>query len=63
MIPKARCRSLLKEHEVSVLRPEMHTAPNVYYIGLDEALDGRVAGEAAYRPPLTTNIDHHEEGR
>ncbi|WP_319516235.1 sulfate reduction electron transfer complex DsrMKJOP subunit DsrO [uncultured Cohaesibacter sp.] len=61
--PESTVSKLLKEHEVSVLRPEMHTAPNVYYIGLDEALDGRVAGEAAYRPPLTTNIDHHEEGR
>ena len=61
--PESTVSRLLKEHEVSVLRPEMHTAPNVYYIGLDEALDGRVAGEAAYRPPLTTNLDHHEEGR
>ncbi|WP_313136515.1 sulfate reduction electron transfer complex DsrMKJOP subunit DsrO [Paracoccus jeotgali] len=49
---------MLAENPVSVLRPEMHTNPNVYYIGLDEALQGRVAGEAAYRPPLNLRADH-----
>ena len=54
---------LLAENEVSVLRPEMHTDPNVYYIWLDEALNGRVAGEAAYRPPLASTHESHGEGR
>jgi tetrathionate reductase subunit B len=51
--PDSEVARMLRENEVSVLRPEMHTNPNVYYIGLDDILDGRVAGEAAYRPPLT----------
>jgi len=51
--PDSEVAHMLRENEVSVLRPEMHTNPNVYYIGLDDVLDGRVAGEAAYRPPLT----------
>lgn len=58
--PESEVSRMLRENPVSVLRPEMHTNPNVYYIGLDEALDGRVAGEAAYHPPLTSNT-HHEE--
>lgn len=32
---------------VSVLKPEAATKPNVFYIGLDPALDGRVEGESA----------------
>ena len=57
--PESVVSRLLAENQVSVLRPEMHTNPNVRYIGLDEALNGRVAGEAAYCPPLT---QLHEEG-
>ncbi len=55
--PQSAVSKLLAEHPVSVLRPEMHTHPNVRYIGLDEALNGRVAGEAAYRPPETTQVE------
>lgn len=55
--PQSVVSKLLAEHPVSVLRPKMHTQPNVRYIGLDEALNGRVAGEAAYRPPLTRPIE------
>lgn len=58
--PESEVSKLLRENEVSVLRPEMHTNPNVYYIGLDEVLDGRVAGEAAYRPPIKSA---HEAGQ
>lgn len=51
--PDSVVSKLLAEHETAVLRPDMNTHPNVYYIGLDEALSGRVTGEAAYHPPLT----------
>ncbi|MDO6459772.1 4Fe-4S dicluster domain-containing protein [Granulosicoccaceae sp. 1_MG-2023] len=57
--PESEVSQMLAKHEVSVLRPEMHTNPNVYYIGLDDVLNGRVAGEAAYRPPLTTEAQGH----
>ncbi|WP_236016433.1 sulfate reduction electron transfer complex DsrMKJOP subunit DsrO [Salipiger abyssi] len=60
--PESEVSRMLRENEVSVLRPEMHTNPNVYYIGLDAVLDGRVAGEAAYRPPLTTEPQAHGLG-
>lgn len=53
--PDSEVARMLRDNEVSVLRPEMHTNPNVYYIGLDDVLDGRVAGEAAYRPPFATH--------
>lgn len=52
---------MLAENEVSVLRPEMQTNPNVYYIGLDDVLAGRVAGEAAYQPPVLTERGSHAE--
>lgn len=61
--PESEVARMLRENEVSVLRPEMHTNPNVYYIGLDDVLDGRVSGEAAYRPPLASEAAHaHGEG-
>ncbi|WP_138468834.1 sulfate reduction electron transfer complex DsrMKJOP subunit DsrO [Poseidonocella sp. HB161398] len=60
--PECEVARMLREHQVSVLRPEMHTNPNVYYIGLDEVLDGRVAGEAAYRPPFDAAPARHGEG-
>lgn len=50
--PESPVSKLLAAHPVSVLRPEMHTNPNVYYIGLDAVLDGRVTGEAAWHPPF-----------
>lgn len=58
--PDSEVSRLLRENEVSVLRPEMNTHPNVYYIGLDAALDGRITGEAAYRPPLSLTPQHKE---
>ena len=51
--PESEVSRMLAENEVSVLRPEMHTNPNVFYIGLDPALNGRIEGEAPYRPPFT----------
>jgi len=60
--PESEVSRLLRDNDVSVLRPEMMTNPNVYYIGLDDVLDGRVAGEAAYHPPLTTEAHGHGEG-
>ncbi len=56
--PESVVSKMLAGNEASVLRPEMKTHPNVLYIGLDASLDGRVEGEAAYRPPFT----HVEEG-
>ncbi|MFC5738706.1 sulfate reduction electron transfer complex DsrMKJOP subunit DsrO [Sinirhodobacter huangdaonensis] len=50
--PESPVSKLLAAHPVSVLRPEMRTHPNVYYIGLDAVLDGRVTGEAAWHPPF-----------
>lgn len=58
--PDSAVSRMLAENEVSVLRPEMHTNPNVYYIGLDDVLDGRVAGEAAYRPAAMAETRHGE---
>ncbi|KFE34943.1 sulfate reduction electron transfer complex DsrMKJOP subunit DsrO [Thioclava atlantica] len=60
--PGSEVATLLRENEVSVLRPEMHTNPNVYYIGLDDVLQGRVAGEAAYHPEMPAEVTHHGEG-
>ncbi|PTW62075.1 tetrathionate reductase subunit B [Breoghania corrubedonensis] len=51
--PDSVVSKLLAENAVAVLRPEMKTHPNVFYIGLDQALSGRVTGEAAYHPPFT----------
>lgn len=43
----------------SVLKPEAGTKPNVFYIGLDRSLDGRVEGESAaemmWRPGQATH--------
>ena len=43
----------------SVLKPEAGTKPNVFYIGLDDDLDGRVQGESAaemmWRPSQPTH--------
>ena len=60
--PESEVSKMLRNNEVSVLRPEMHTNPNVYYIGLDDVLDGRVAGEAAYHPEMADAVQHHGEG-
>ncbi|RYH06796.1 sulfate reduction electron transfer complex DsrMKJOP subunit DsrO [Tropicimonas sp. IMCC6043] len=60
--PESAVSKLLAENEVSVLRPEMQTNPNVYYIGLEDVLSGRVAGEAAYRPAHTAESVAHAEG-
>lgn len=60
--PDSEVSVMLRENEVSVLRPEMHTNPNVYYIGLDDVLDGRVAGDSAYHPELTGQAHAHGEG-
>ncbi|ATG49272.1 sulfate reduction electron transfer complex DsrMKJOP subunit DsrO [Celeribacter ethanolicus] len=60
--PESEVSKMLRDNEVSVLRPEMHTNPNVYYIGLDDVLDGRVAGEAAYHPEMAASVQHHGEG-
>jgi tetrathionate reductase subunit B len=51
--PDSAVSKMAREPGVSVLRPEMNTQPNVFYIGLDPALDGRVTGEAHYGAPLT----------
>ncbi len=44
--PASSVRQLLDAHkaEVKVLKPEQATAPNVYYIGLDDRFAGRVEG-------------------
>jgi tetrathionate reductase subunit B len=60
--PESEVSQMLAHNEVSVLRPEMHTNPNVYYIGLDDVLDGRVAGEAAYHSEMADSVSSHEEG-
>ncbi|WP_321345506.1 sulfate reduction electron transfer complex DsrMKJOP subunit DsrO [Breoghania sp.] len=57
--PESTVSRLLANNEVAVLRPEMQTHPNVFYIGMDQALAGRVAGEAAYRPPFTQLEEEH----
>ena len=59
--PESAVSKMLAANKVSVLRPEMHTNPNVYYIGLEEILDGRVAGEAAWHPPFDPSA-HAPEG-
>ena len=44
--PNSQVARILAERksEVRVLKPEQHTKPNVYYLGLDERFAGRVEG-------------------
>ena len=49
--PNSTVSRLVAEKDPKVLKPEMHTAPHVFYIGLDEAFLGRVEGEPTlWRP-------------
>lgn len=45
--PNSTVSGLLRDHAVKVLRPEMGTAPHVFYIGLDDRFAGKVDGQAA----------------
>ena len=44
--PNSQVSKILAERksEVRILKPEQHTRPNVYYLGLDERFAGRVEG-------------------
>lgn len=55
--PDSTVSRLVAEKHPQVLKPEMHTAPHVFYIGLDEAFLGRVEGEPTLWRPS------HEEAR
>ena len=49
--PDSTVSRLVAEKHPQVLKPEMRTAPHVFYIGLDEAFLGRVEGEPTlWRP-------------
>ncbi|MCG9114917.1 4Fe-4S dicluster domain-containing protein [Laribacter hongkongensis] len=49
--PKSQVSQLVRQHEVKVLKPEQHTKPHVFYIGLDPRFAGRVEGEGALWQP------------
>ena len=53
--PKSRISRLLREHEpvLKVLKPEAHTQPRVFYLGMDEAFVSKVDGNPALRTLLT----------
>jgi tetrathionate reductase subunit B len=38
--PNSEVNLLLKKHEVTVLKPDFGTRPNVYYVGLRETMSG-----------------------
>ena len=50
--PKSRISRLLREYEpaIKVLKPEAHTQPRVFYLGMDEAFVSKIDGH----PPLRT---------
>ena len=49
--PTSAARRLLDSGQARVLRPEMHTGPQVYYLGLEPALQDKVIGEPTrWRP-------------
>lgn len=51
--PKSQVSRLVNEKETKVLKPEMGTKPNVFYIGLDGRFAGRVEGEGTlWKPTL-----------
>lgn len=52
--------NLIQEHKVKVLRPQMGTRPQVYYIGLDGRLQDRVEAESGSRQLRDQNT--REEG-
>ncbi|MEJ2707457.1 MAG: 4Fe-4S dicluster domain-containing protein [Anaerolineales bacterium] len=47
--PASRVSQLLAQFDTRVLKPYENTEPNVFYIGLDEALQGKVQGQPLYR--------------
>ena len=49
--PKSQVSQLVRQHEVKVLKPEQHTKPHVFYIGLDPRFAGREEGEGALWQP------------
>jgi tetrathionate reductase subunit B len=49
--PASAVSRLVAQTPAKVLKPEMHTAPHVFYLGLDDAFLGRVEGEPTlWRP-------------
>ncbi|MFQ6371614.1 sulfate reduction electron transfer complex DsrMKJOP subunit DsrO [Shewanella sp. YIC-542] len=53
--PDSKIRRMLSQHkdEIKVLRPSMGTGPRVFYLGMDQAFEERIRGEA----PVRTLID------
>jgi tetrathionate reductase subunit B len=49
--PQSTVSRLLAETPSKVLRPDMHTAPHVFYLGLDDTLLGKVEGEPTLWKP------------
>ena len=51
--PGSTVSRLLAESPAKVLRPEMHTGPQVFYLGLDDAFLGKVEGDPTlWKPSL-----------
>ncbi len=50
--PESQVSHLLSRLPTKGLRPEMHTSPQVYYIGLDERFRSRIDGDARARQVL-----------
>ncbi len=45
--PQSEVTKLISKHSTRGLRPEMKTRPQVYYIGLDDRISGKVEGTAS----------------
>jgi tetrathionate reductase subunit B len=55
--PTSEVAHLIAEHDVTVLKAEEHTVPNVYYIGLEE----RIESDAAFTGQFVRVTTHRNE--
>ncbi|MBS7791464.1 4Fe-4S dicluster domain-containing protein [Roseococcus sp. SDR] len=61
--PASSVSRILAETPAKVLKPEMHTAPHVFYLGLDDLFLGRVEAEPTLWQPQHGQPQHGAEVR